>query len=98
MELHTKIETVMSSQARSAAIGDINEFPHDAMVTYMSRYAEHIFEPKRILSDEDWLKSNREPDQRFDYYKHGNGNIKWLSPEKNCIYLFIADDNSFTNE
>ena len=73
------------------------EFPDDRMMIYMSRHAEEIFEPKRILDGGDWLNSYREPDQRFEYYKQGKGNIKWLSPGKNKIYLFISD-NSFTNE
>ena len=67
------------------------------MVTYMSKYAEQIFEPKRILDEGDWLRRHREPDQRFQYYKEGRGNIKWLSPSKNKIYLFIAD-KTFTRE
>jgi len=68
------------------------------MATYMTRYCEEIFEPKRILDDGDWLARYREPDQRFEYYKQGKGNIQWLSPGKNKIYLFIADKNSFTRE
>ena len=64
-------------------------------MTYMTKYAEEIFEPKRVLTNGDWLKSYREPDQRYEYYKRGNGNIKWLSPNKNKIYLFMVDD-SFT--
>ena len=98
MEEHSEISTVMTKQARKLAIGSINDFPEDAMCTYMSKYAEEIFEPKRILTNGDWLKSYREPDQRFDYYRQGRGNIKWLSPTKNMIYLFIADNNSFTRE
>ena len=64
----------------------------------MARFAEQVFEPKRILSDGDWLKSYREPDQRFDFYRQGKGNIKWVKPDKNRIYLFICDDKSFTDE
>lgn len=79
------------------AIGDENTFADDRMMIYMSRHAEEIFEPKKILDDGDWLVSYREPDQRFEYYKQGKGNIKWLSPAKNKIYLFISD-NSFTKE
>ena len=66
------------------------------MSIYMTRYREEIFEPKRVLTDGDWLKRYREPDQRFEYYKRGNGNIKWLSPTKNHIYLFTAENDSFT--
>ena len=50
------------------------------------------------MSDGDWLKSYREPDQRFDFYRQGKGNIKWVKPDKNRIYLFICDDKSFTDE
>ena len=63
----------------------------------MTKYAEEIFEPKRITDNGDWLCTHREPDQRFDYYKQGKGNIKWLNHVKNKIYLFTCDD-SFTNE
>ena len=92
---HEDIEPVMSKEARKLAVGDVNDFPEDAVCTYMTKYAEKIFEPKRILSSGDWLKRYREPDQRFCYYKQGKGNIKWLSPTKNKVYLFICD-NSFT--
>ena len=68
------------------------------MATYMARYAEEIFEPKRIVDSGDWLKSYKEPDQRFEFYKQGKGNIKWLSPNKDKIYLFISDPKSFTDE
>lgn len=94
---HEDIEPVSSKKKRLTAIGDSLEFPDDPMMIYMSRHAEEIFEPKRILDSGDWLVSYREPDQRFEYYKQGKGNIKWLSPAKNKIYLFISD-NSFTTE
>ena len=94
---HEDIEPVMSKEARKLAVGDVNDFPEDAVCTYMTKYAEKIFEPKRILSSGDWLKRYREPDQRFCYYKQGKGNIKWLSPTKNKVYLFICD-NSFTKQ
>ena len=97
MIAHADIVPVVTKQARKLAIGNVREFPSDPMVTYMSKHAEDIFEPKRVLTDGDWLKTYREPDQRFEYYKQGKGNIKWLSSTKNKIYLFIADD-SFTNE
>ena len=95
---HASITPVMSKEARNLAVGKIDDFPEDAMATYMTKYAEQIFEPKRILSDGDWLKSYREPDQRYEFYKQGRGNIKWLSSTKNCIYLFISDKGSFTDE
>ena len=95
MEEHANIVPVVSEKQRLTAIGNVNEFRTDRVCTYMSKYAEQIFEPKRILTDGDWLKSYREPDQRFEYYKQGKGNIKWLSSTKNKIYLFIAD-KSFT--
>ena len=94
---HEDIDPVCTKKKRKLAIGDENDFADDKMMIYMSRHAEEIFEPKRILDDGDWLNSYREPDQRFEYYKQGKGNIKWLSPCKNKIYLFISD-NSFTNE
>ena len=65
------------------------------MVTYMTRYAEEIFEPKRILTSLDWLKRNREPNQYFSSYKEGKLNIKWVNEQRNKIHLF-ACDNSFT--
>lgn len=85
-----------SKKKRALAVGTVADFPQDPMAIYMTRYAEEIFEPKRILDDGDWLNSYKEPDQRFEYYKQGKGNIKWLSPCKDKVYLFIADHSSFT--
>ena len=79
------------------AVGTERDFPRDRVVTYMTKFAEEIFEPKRILTNGDWLKTTREPDQRYEYYKQGKMNIKWLNEQKNKIYLFIVD-NSFTEE
>ena len=78
-------------------MGSERDFVDDRVCTYMTKYAEEIFEPKRILTDGDWLKTYREPDQRYEYYKRGNGNIKWLKEGKDKIYLFICDD-SFTDD
>ena len=78
-------------------MGTESDFPDDRVVRYMTKYAEDIFEPKRILTNGDWLKTTREPDQRYEYYKRGNGNIKWLNATRNKIHLFIVDD-SFTAE
>lgn len=75
---HATIKPVMTKQQRALAVGSERDFVDDRVATYMTKYAEDIFEPKRILTDGDWLKSYREPDQRFEYYKRGNGNIKWL--------------------
>ena len=91
MNEHSNIVPVVSEKKRLTAIGNVNEFRSDKVCTYMSKYAEQIFEPKRILDNGDWLVTNREPDQRFEYYKQGKGNIKWISQTKNKIYLFIAD-------
>ena len=95
---HKDINTVMSKQARLKAVGSVDDFPRDVMTTYLTKYCEEIFEPKRVLTDGDWLKRYREPDQRFEYYQRGNGNIQWVGPNKNKIYLFIADPDSFTED
>ena len=63
------------------------------MAIYFTKYAELIFEPKRILTKEDWLSMHREPDQRFKQYKYGYGNnIRWMSKTQNKIHLFVGDD------
>ena len=67
------------------------------MAKYMTKYLEQIFEPKRILSKDDWLNKNREPDQYFESYRQGHGNIKWLAPTANKIFL-LAPDDSFSAE
>ena len=95
---HAGINPVASKAMRCKAVGLESDFVHDKMATYMTKYAEEIFEPKRILADGDWLREFREPDQRFEYYRNGNGNIQWIMPGKNKIYLFIADKSSFTSE
>lgn len=97
MDEHIEIQTVMTKKQRQLAVGSEADFPDDLVATYMAKHAEEIFEPKRILTSGDWLKSYREPDQRFEYYKQGKGNIKWLSPAKNKVYLF-ACDKSFTKD
>ena len=66
---HADIDPVCTKQKRKLAIGDEYDFAGDKMMIYMSRHAEEIFEPKRILDNGDWLKYYREPDQRFEYYK-----------------------------
>ena len=52
--------TVVSKKQRLKAVGDELDFLDDPMMTYMTKHVEDIFEPKRILNDEDWLKKNRE--------------------------------------
>jgi len=52
----------MTKEERVRAIGEVNEFSNDIVATYMAKYAEEIFEPKRILDDGDWLVTHREPD------------------------------------
>ena len=98
MVKHGDIKTVMSNKQRQTAVGTEADFPDDAMMTYMTRHAEQIFEPKRVLDDGDWLNSNMGTDQSFEFYKYGKGNIKWLSPTQNKIHLFIAENDSFTND
>ena len=88
---HQGIKPVANKEQRLKAVGTENDFPEDAMSIYMTKYSEQIFEPKRILDSGDWLATYREPDQRFEYYKQGKGNIQWLGPMKNKVYLFIAD-------
>ena len=76
---HASIVPVMKQEQRLKAVGTENDFPEDAVTTYITRHAEEIFEPKRILTNNDWLKSYREPDQYFSNYKAGKGNIKWVN-------------------
>lgn len=59
---HRAIVPVMKKEQRVKACGTIRDFPDDPMVTYMTKYAEQIFEPKRILTSGDWLKTQHEPD------------------------------------
>ena len=59
---HKGIKPVMNKEGRLRAVGTVNDFPEDAMAIYMTKYAEEIFEPKRILDEGDWLESHREPD------------------------------------
>ena len=80
MAEHAKINTVVSYKMRSKAVGTTGDFPEDVMAIYLTQFAEEIFEPKRVLTDSDWLKKNREPDQRFEYYKKGQGSsVRWLT-------------------
>ena len=74
------IDPVMKENQRQAAIGSQNDFCDDIVTTYMTRYAEEIFEPKRVLQSTEWLAMQREPDQYFSSYKAGKWNIKWVKP------------------
>mmetsp|Transcript_18639 Transcript_18639/g.22041 ORF Transcript_18639/g.22041 Transcript_18639/m.22041 type:complete len:90 (-) Transcript_18639:952-1221(-) len=67
------------------------------MVAYFTKHAEEIFEPKRVLTDKDWLHKYREADQYFDSYRLSNSSIRWISPKQNKIYLFVPDE-SFTED
>ena len=68
------------------------------MITYMTENAEAIFEPKRILTNGDWLKSYREPDQFYtNYAKTNNGSITWFGGARNKLYVFPMD-SSFKEE
>ena len=96
MARHAVIQPVMTKAQRLKAVGTVQDFPNDAMVTYMTKHTEEIFEPKRILSSGDWLKTQREPDQYYQSYKEGKLNIKWVNETRNKIHLFACDD-SFTD-
>lgn len=54
---HSAIVPVMKKESRLKAVGTVRDFPDDPMITYMTKHAEQIFEPKRILTSGDWLKS-----------------------------------------
>jgi len=62
MKAHRGKNTVMTKEQRIRAIGPMDEFSHDLVTTYMSHHAEEVFEPKRILSRDDWLSQHKEPD------------------------------------
>ena len=86
-------DTVVDLKRRQDAVGTTRDYPEDTVVTYLTKHAEEIFEPKRILTNGDWLKSFREPDQFFSKYKNcNNGSHKWIEPTKNKLYLFMMDD------
>ena len=61
------------------AMGTEEDFPQDVVCTYMTRFADMLFEPKHIFSKNDWLATHREPEQRFHAYKNGFEKVKWLS-------------------
>ena len=82
---------VADLKRRKEAGGKKTDFPNDGLITYLTKHAEEIFEPKRILTDDDWLKHYREPDQFFETYKKARGSIVWISPTKNKLYLFMMD-------
>ena len=63
----------------------------------MTKHAEQIFEPKRVITNGDWLKSFREPDQYFETYKNAKQGVIWIGPGKNKLYLFMMD-SSFADE
>ena len=84
---------LVSAQRRKDALGKTSDFLDDDLITYLTRHVEQIFEPKRILTKNDWLNSYNEPDQFFDNYKKSRGNVIWMSPTKNKLYLFMIDNS-----
>ena len=91
------IEAFTPEEKRIKAVGKDTDFPYDKMCIYMTQQAETLFEPKKIIGPSDWLVSQREGHQTFDWYKAGNGNIKWIKPGKDKISLFLMD-NTFSDE
>ena len=88
-----KKATVVDRAKRKEAAGRTTDFRDDKLITYLTENAEEIFEPKRILSGGDWLKSFREPDQFYSKYAmSNNGSHKWISPGANKLYLFMMDN------
>ena len=55
-------KTIVDLKRRREAVGKVTDFQQDHVITYLTEHAEEIFEPKRILTGGDWLKSYREPD------------------------------------
>ena len=96
-ERNKEIEPFTVKEKRLFALGERTDFEDDKMQTFMTINAEKIFEPKKIISGGDWLCSQREGFQSYSYYKAGNGNIKWIKPNKNKINLFIMD-NTFKED
>ena len=64
------------------------------MATYLTKYAEEIFEAKCITAKTDWLAIHREPDQRFLNYKNDpTSKVKWITNKKNKLYLYAPSLN-----
>jgi len=93
MAAHANLPTVMNKKSRTKAVGSAQDFADDAMATYLTKHAEQIFEPKRVLSSNDWLARYREPDQFFESYRQGHGSIKWMTPQHNKVFIFAPDDS-----
>ena len=68
-----------NSKRRQAALGDVTDFIKDKLLTYLTENAERIFIPKRIMTSNDWLATQRETDQTFKSYWMSQGGIKWIS-------------------
>ena len=95
--LHTKAlrdnNRVVDLKKRKDAARKINDFPKDHLITNLTENAEKIFEPKRIGTIGDWLKSYKEPDQFYKKYAGSmNNSFKWIRPAQNKPYLFMVDD------
>ena len=50
-----------NAKRRKDALGKKSDFEADDLLNSLALYAEEVFEPKRILTDKDWLKSYKEP-------------------------------------
>ena len=86
----------MDAKVRKEAIGKLTDYPHDHMITYLAKNAEIIFEPKRVLTANDWLHTYKEPEQSFNSYRKERVKVTWISQPKNKLYLFMMD--SFTDK
>jgi len=42
---------------RLVAVGSVDDFPHDKLLNHLTTNAERLFEPKKIITSSDWLKS-----------------------------------------
>ena len=74
-----RLKPYANLKRRQAALGEVTDFIKDKLITWMTENAETIFIPKRIITSNDWLATQKENDQTFKSYWMSQGNIKWIS-------------------
>ena len=77
---------------RQDAVVMPNDFAADKLLANMIQNAETLYEPKKVHTASDWLKTQTETGQTPKRFKQGGPNITWISKLNKKILLFCLDE------
>ena len=63
----------------------------DKLLEYLLKNAETLYEPKKVHTSSDWLKTQTETGQTPKRFKQGGPTITWMSQNNRKIILFCLD-------